>query len=234
VTTPEPPVSSRHERRDAIRRRNRRVAILAVIVVVVLAGGAAAALVLRDDDDNGAKSTSNTNKRSTTTTAAPTSVPETASDDPAACLRGTFKFRSQVYTAPANTVYGPTNIEGGVSGRTIELRPDGTFHFEDTGRDKVNFELLSTDPVTTGTAVLKAQAEGAYTADATNGTFDVTQLSGTLTLTLASGEVVDVPLPADAAGVEETFGLTGGATYTCEGERITVQFATVTLVLERA
>jgi hypothetical protein len=232
MTTPEPPVSSRHERRDAIRRRNRRIAVIAGIVIVLLAAGGAAALVLGGDDDGDDDSTQTSNRSSTTTTAAPTTTPETASADPAACLRGTFRFISQVYSAPANTVYGPTNIEGGVSGRTIELRPDGTFHFEDTGRDRVNFELISTG--TTGTAVLDATAEGTYTADATTGNFDVTQLAGTLTLTLADGQVIPVPLPADAAGVEETFGLTGGATYTCDADRVTVQFPTVTIELERA
>jgi hypothetical protein len=231
MTTPEPPVSSRHGRREAVRRRNRRIAIIAAVAIVVLAAGGAAALVLGGDDDGGDPDETSS-RRSTTTTAAATTTLETAAADPAACLRGTFRFLSQVYSAPANTAFGPTNIEGGVSGRTIELRPDGTFHFEDTGRDQVNFELISTG--TTGTAVLKATAEGTYTADATTGTFDVTQLAGSLTLTLSDGQVMDVPLPPDAAGVEETFGLTGGATYTCDGDRVTVQFATVTLELERA
>jgi len=194
VTTPEPPAGSRTARRETNRHRNRRLAIIAAVVVVVLAAGGAAALVLRDDGDNPESPSKGTKSTTTTTTAAAaTSVPETAAADPAACLRGSFQFVSQVYSAPVNTVYGPTNIEGGVGGRTIELRPDGTFHFEDTGRDKVDFELLSTAPPTTGTAVLKATAEGAYTADAASGTFDVTQLAGTLTLTLADGQVIDVP-----------------------------------------
>jgi hypothetical protein len=231
MTTPEPPISSRHVRRDAVRRRNRRIAIIAGVILVVLAAGGAAALVLGGDDGED-DSDQTSSRRTTTTTAAATTTPETAAADPAACLRGTFQFLSQVYSAPANTVYGPTNIEGGVSGRTIELRPDGTFHFADTGRDEVNFELISTG--TTGTAVLKATAEGVYTADATSGNFDVTQLAGSLTLTLSDGQVIDVPLPPDASGVEETFGLTGGATYTCQDDRVTVQFPTVTIELERA
>ncbi len=230
MTTPEPPLSARAERRQTVRRRNRRIAIIAAVVVALGIAGGAAALVLGGDDGDDSEQASK-RRSSTTTTSASTTVPETAAADPAACLRGDFRFVSQVYSAPANTIYGPTNIEGGVGGRTIELRPDGTFHFEDTGEDLVNFELISTG--TTGTAVLMATAEGTYTADATTGNFDVTQLAGTLTLTLSDGQVVPVPLPPDAAGVEETFGLTGGATYTCEGDRVTVQFATVTVVIER-
>ncbi|MGI8796668.1 MAG: hypothetical protein ACR2IR_08860 [Acidimicrobiia bacterium] len=110
-----------------------------------------------------------------------------------------------MYSGPVETVYGPAMLEGGENGRTLEINPGGTFAFHDTGAEDTRFSL----------------------------TADVTSLSGTLTATTSDGQVLDIPLPPDAAGVEETFGFTPDAGYTCEGDEVTIRFQVLTLTLDR-
>ncbi|HUF83828.1 MAG TPA: hypothetical protein VMQ81_04460, partial [Acidimicrobiia bacterium] len=176
------------------------------------------------------RSAATTTTEAAATTSAP---PETAPPDPATCLGGSYRLANQEYSGPVETVYGPAMLEGGEAGRTIELRADGTFSFNDTGAEDTKFSLTAANPPITGTAKLVADAGGAYTATATTVTVDVTTLSGTLTATTSDGQVIDVPLPPDAAGVEQTFGFTPDATYTCDGDGVTVQFQVLTLVLDR-
>jgi hypothetical protein len=40
--------------------------------------------------------------------------------------------------------------------------------------------------------------------------------------------------PPDGAGVKETFGLNGEATYPCEGKAVNFRFPALTIALERA
>lgn len=204
---------------------------------MLLLGAGAGALVLRDDGDSEPAADRRRPAATTTTTEAAvtttTPPPETAPPDPTACLVGTYRLASQEYSGPVETVYGPAMLEGGKAGRTIELRPDGTFTFTDTGEELTNFSLTAANPPITGTAELVADASGTYTATATTVTVDVTLLSGTLTATTSDGQVIDIPLPLDATGVEQTFGFTPDAAYTCDDSGLTVQFEVLTLVLER-
>jgi len=163
------------------------------------------------------------------TTASVATIP----DDPAACVRGTFAFVSQEYAGPVNSSYGPITIDGGEGGRQIELRTDGTFTFTDDGSEAIGFTIENPNGPVAGTAELIATADGVYEATADTINIDVTALSGTLNATLETGQQLPVALPPDGAGVEETFGITGGATFTCDGDRVTAVFPTVTVVLER-
>jgi hypothetical protein len=70
-------------------------------------------------------------------------------------------------------------------------------------------------------------------ATATTVTADVTSLTGTLTATTSDGQIINIPLPPDAAGVEQTFGFTPDAGYTCEGDKVTIRFQVLTLTLDR-
>ena len=124
-------------------------------------------------------------------------------------------------------------LEGGEAGRTIEINPDGTFAFHDTGAEDTKFSLVGTTPPITGTAKLIADASGTYVADATTVTTDVTALTGTLTATTSDGQALNIPLPPDASGVEQTFGFTPNAGYTCEGDTVTIRFQVLTLTLDR-
>lgn len=192
------------------------------------------ALLAACSDDSGSKQTKST--ATTSTTAAPSSGPTTtAAKDPAACIRGTFRFTRMDYDGPVQTQFGPTTITGGIGGRRIELKPDNTFHFSDDGSDKVQFSLLgqSGTPPTNGTAVLKAQSDGTFVPTAQTANFNITALSGTLVLTLQNGQTINIPLPPDGAGVKETFGLNGDATYTCQGNGATFRFPTLTIAVER-
>jgi hypothetical protein len=192
----------------------------------------AAALLAGCSGDDSKK----TKKKSTTSTVVPTSAaPITAANDPASCIRGNFRFTRMDYAGPVQTQFGPTTITGGIGGRRIELKPDNTFHFTDDGSDKVQFSLLGQggNPPTNGTAVLKAQSDGTFVPTAQTANFNITALSGTLVLTLQNGQIVDIPLPPDGAGVKETFGLNGDANYTCQGNTVTFRFPALTIALER-
>jgi len=201
---------------------------------VLLVAAGAGALVLRDDGDS--EPAANRKRADTTTTTAAaetTAPPESAASNPAACLRGEYKVANMAYSGPVETVYGPAMLEGGEDGRTLEINPDGTFAFHDTGAEDTKFSLTSANPPITGMAKLVADAGGTYTATATTVTTDVTSLSGTLTATTSDGQVINIPLPPDAAGVEQTFGFTPDASYTCEGDEVTIQFQVLTLTLDR-
>jgi hypothetical protein len=138
------------------------------------------------------------------------------------------------YDGPVLTQFGPTTIPGGIAGRRIELKPDNSFHFTDDGREPVQFSSPSQGGTTSGTAVLNAQADGSYVPTASTSTFNITALSGTSALTFNDGTNVNIPLPPDGAGVKETFGLNGEATYTCEGNMLNFRFPALTIALERA
>ena len=138
------------------------------------------------------------------------------------------------YDGPVQTAFGPTTIAGGIAGRRIELKPDNTFQFTDDGRDPVQFSVPSQGGTVSGTAMLDAQADGSYVPTASTSTFNITALSGTLTLKFYDGSTTNIPLPPDGAGVKETFGLNGEATYTCEGKAVNFRFPALTIALERA
>ena len=210
------------------RRPLRTVPLVALLVTGVL--------LVACSDDSGSKQTKS--RPTTSTAAAPSSsaAATTAANDPVACIRGTFRFTRMDYDGPVRTQFGPTTIAGGIGGRRIELKPDNTFHFSDDGSDKVQFSLLGqpgTQP-TNGTAVLKAQSDGTFVPTAQTANFNITALSGTLVLTLQTGQMINIPLPPDGTGVKETFGLNGDANYTCQGNTATFRFPALTIVVERA
>jgi hypothetical protein len=205
----------------------RRLVIRTIPLVAVLAVTLVLAACSSDSDSEKAKPT----QTATASTEASTSA--TAGRDPAECLRGTFRFTQMDYDGPVQTAYGPTTIVGGIGGRRIELKPDNTFRFTDTGEDPVQFSVPVGGGTTSGTAILKAEADGTYAPTATTSTFNITALRGSLTLRFPNGSTVDIPLPPDGAGVKETFGLNGDANYTCDGPRVTARFPTLTIGLER-
>ena len=176
---------------------------------------------------------SSTGSTTAASTQAPTSAAgTTAANGPASCIRGNFRFTQMAYDGPVQTQFGPTVITGGIGGRRIELKRDNTFHFTDDGSDQVQFSLLG-NPPTDGTAVLKAQSDGTFVPTEQTANFNITALSGTLLLTLQNGSIINIPLPPDGAGVKETFGLNGDATYTCQGNTVTFRFPALTIALER-
>ena len=190
----------------------------------------ASAVVVACSDDSSSKSSKS---RSTTSTTTPSSPATTAANDPASCIRGTFRFTRMDYDGPVQTQFGPTTISGGIGGRRIELKADNTFHFTDDGSDKVQFSVPSQGGTASGTAVLKAQSDGTFVPSAQTANFNITALSGTLVLTFTNGSMVNIPLPPDGAGVKETFGLNGDANYTCQGNTATFRFPALTIVVER-
>jgi hypothetical protein len=208
--------------RRLVTRTSPIVAVLAVLAVTLVLSACSS-----DSDSKKAK------PRQTTTASAEASTSTTAARDPAECLRGTFRFTRMDYDGPVMTAYGPTTIVGGIGGRRIELKPDNTFHFSDTGEDPVQFSVPVGGGTTSGTAILKADADGTYAPTATTSSFNITALRGSLTLRFPNGSTVDIPLPPDGAGVKETFGLNGDANYTCDGPTVTARFAAVTIGLER-
>lgn len=206
----------------------RRTLLVALLLAAVV-------LSACSSGDSGSKKRSKATGSTASTTSAASSRPlVTLAPDPAACVRGTFRFTRMDYDGPVQTAFGPTTISGGIAGRRIELRPDNTFHFTDDGRERVQFSVQNQAGTTSGTAVLKAQADGTYMPTASTSSFNITALSGSLTLTLQDGSNVDIPLPPDGAGVKETFGLNGEANYTCERNTVTFRFAALTIALERA
>jgi hypothetical protein len=206
----------------------RRLLLRTAPLIVLLLTGAVLAACSGDSGSKQTKSRSTSSTAVTTTSAA-------AANDPAACIRGTFRFTRMDYDGPVQTQFGPTTIAGGIGGRRIELKPDNTFHFTDDGSDKVQFSLLGKPgtPPTSGTAVLKAQSDGTFVPTAQTANFNITALSGTLVLTLQNGQMINIPLPPDGTGVKETFGLNGDATYMCQGNTATFRFPALTIVLQR-
>jgi hypothetical protein len=205
-------------------------------LVALLLTGVVVAACSDDSGSKQSKSGSTTSTAATAATAAPSSAAATtAANDPAACIRGTFRFTRMDYDGPVQTQFGSTTITGGIGGRRIELKPDNTFHFTDDGSDKVQFSLLGQpgQPPTNGTAVLKAQSDGTFVPTAQTANFNITALSGTLVLTLQNGQMINIPLPPNGAGVKETFGLNGDATYMCQGNTATFRFPALTIVVER-
>jgi cytoskeletal protein RodZ len=196
------------------------------LIALLLTG----ALVAACSDDSGSKQTKSKSTTATTTASSPAT---TAANDPASCIRGTFRFTRMDYDGPVQTQFGPTTISGGIGGRRIELKPDNTFHFTDDGSDKVQFSVPSQGGTASGTAVLKAQSDGTFVPSGQTANFNITALSGTLVLTFTNGSMVNIPLPPDGAGVKETFGLNGDANYTCQGNTITFRFPALTIVVER-
>jgi hypothetical protein len=210
--------------RRLVPRTSRLIAFVAAILAAVV-------LVAACSCDSDSKRT--TRSRQTTTASTEASTSTSAANDPAACLRGTFRFTQMDYDGPVQTAYGPTTIVGGIGGRRIELRPDNTFLFTDTGEDPVQFSVPVGGGTTSGTAVLKVEADGTYVPTASTSSFNITALRGSLTLRFPNGSNVDIPLPPDGAGVKETFGLNGDAQYSCDGPRVTARFAALTIGLER-
>jgi hypothetical protein len=211
----------------------RRLPLRTIPLIALLVTGALVAACSDDSDSKQSKPKSTTTTAGGTTTSA---APTTAGNDPASCIRGTFRFTRMDYDGPVQTQFGPTVIMGGIGGRRIELKPDNTFHFSDDGSDKVQFSLLGQNgsPPTNGTGVLKAQSDGSFVPTGQTANFNITALSGTLVLTLTNGQMINIPLPPDAAGVKETFGLNGDANYTCQGNTVTFRFPALTIALERA
>lgn len=201
-----------------------RVPLPASLVAVLVAGVALVAC----SSDSGSDS-SKAKPKSNGAATATTSPAPTAAADPAACLRGSFRFTRMDYDGPVQTAYGPTSISGGIAGRRIELKPDNTFHFTDDGREQVQFALHQAGGDVPGTAVLKAQADGTYVPSASTSTFDITALQGTLVVTFYNGATANIPLFPDGAGVKETFGVNGEAIYKCDGNQVTVRFPTLTI-----
>jgi hypothetical protein len=237
MSTPASPLPRSTRRRRAARRRALRTAI-AVGAAAVVGGGVAGALLLRDDGDDGREggqraatttSLSTTSSAPTTTAAA---VTEPVPDDPVACLAGRYQLASQDFAGPVTTQFGPTQLEGGEAGRSIELLPDGTFRFADTGEEATRFTLLDTN--LTGSATLTLEATGTYVATSETITIDVTGLTGTIVAVTDDGQTLDLPLPPDGGPtIEATFGFSPEAPYTCERDRVTVSFEVLTLVLDR-
>lgn len=209
----------------------RRSSLRTAPLIALLLAGALLAACSDDSDSKQTKSKSTTSTAATPSSAAAT----TAANDPAACIRGTFRFTRMDYDGPVQTQFGPTTIVGGIGGRRIELKPDNTFHFTDDGSDKVQFSLLGQNgaPPTNGTAVLKAQSDGTFVPTAQTANFNITSLSGTLVLTLQNGQMINIPLPPDGRGVKETFGLNGDAMYTCQGNTATFRFPALTIAVEK-
>jgi hypothetical protein len=210
--------------RRLVPRRPLLIVFLVAAVVVAACSG--------DSDPKKAKAKPNDTAAAATTATAAAATTTTA-PDPAACLRGTYRFTRMDYDGPVQTAFGPTTIVGGIAGRRIELKPDNTFRFTDDGREPVQFALQSPGGAIPGTAVLKAQADGTYAPTATTSTFDITALQGTLTITFYEGTTTNIPLPPDGAGVKETFGINGEAIYTCDRNTVTVRFPALTIGLER-
>ena len=205
-----------------MRRLRRLTPLIALLVTAVLLAACSS-----DSASKKAK------PKSTTSTTTPTSAAATTTaNDPASCIRGSFRFTRMDYDGPVQTQFGPTRITGGIGGRRIELKSDNTFHFTDDGSDKVQFSLLG-NPPTNGTAVLKAQSDGSFVPAAQTANFNITALSGTLVLTLQNGSMINIPLPPDGRGVKETFGLNGDANFTCQGNTVTFRFPALTIALER-
>jgi hypothetical protein len=204
----------------------RTISLIALLVPSVLLAACS--------DDSGSKRTKSTSTTAESATTTPASEPATtAANDPAACIRGTFRFTRMDYDGPVQTQFGPTTIAGGIGGRRIELKPDNTFHFTDDGSDNVQFSLPTGGAATSGTAELKAQSDGTFVPTGQTANFNITSLSGTLVLTFTNGSMVNIPLPPDGTGVKETFGLNGDATYTCQGNAATFRFPALTIVVER-
>jgi hypothetical protein len=188
--------------RRLITRTTPLIAVLAAVALLAACSG--------DSDSKKTKS------KQATTASTQASTSTTAANDPAACLRGMFRFTRMDYDGPVLTAYGPTTIVGGIGGRRIEL-----------------LSVPVGGGTTSGTAVLKEEADGTYAPTATNSSFNITALRGSLMLRFPNGQTIDIPLPPDGAGVKETFGLNGDANYTCAGRAVTARFPTLTIGLER-
>jgi hypothetical protein len=209
----------------------RRLSLRTAILILLLTG----ALLAACSDDSGSKQTTSRSTSSTASSTTSAAAGKAWGNDPAACIRGTFRFTRMDYDGPVQTQFGPTTIAGGIGGRRIDLKANNTFHFTDDGSDKVHFSLLGQPgtPPTNGTAVLKAQSDGTFVPTAQTANFNISALSGTLVLTLQNGQMINIPLPPDGSGVKQTFGLNGDATYTCQGKTATFRFPALTIALER-
>jgi hypothetical protein len=152
----------------------------------------------------------------------------------AACLIGSFRLVDQRLARPIVSSLGSIRLTGGIGGRHIELRADGTYHVTDDGSDPVNVSIDTSAGPAESTANITADGNGHYTAGGGSTVeFALDAITGQTSISVVSGgQTINSVQPLDAT-LGAFYGLSGTAHYTCSGNQVTLAFPNVTFVLKR-
>lgn len=149
--------------------------------------------------------------------------PSTSGGDP--CLIGEYRLSAQELTRPLSSPVGSITLTGGVGGRTLSIRSDGTTSVRADGSDPISI----TGTTVAGTVLVNASGTGTWTTT-TGGRVELTAsgLSGTVTF---DGTVDTVPrhivLDLGVSGLGTAIAPSGTASYSC-GDALTLHTASAT------
>jgi hypothetical protein len=129
------------------------------------------------------------------------------------CLVGTWNFDSEQIQSPITTPFGTLQITTSGTGTTLtntdttwELKTDTT----------LNATFTSQFGSASGQLVINADAKGTYTSDATNITFTLGTVTGTVSYNATLfGQNFSGSIDLANSGLQKLVGLSGSANYTC-------------------
>ena len=147
------------------------------------------------------------------------------------CLVGEYRLSSQELLRPLHSPVGSVTLAGGVGGRTLSIRADGTSSVSADGSDPIT--VTGTD--VSGSVLIAATGTGTWTTSAgARVDLAVTGLTGTVTF---DGSVAGTPqhivLDLGVSGLGDAIAPKGSATYTC-GDALTLRTGSVTWTWTRA
>lgn len=149
-----------------------------------------------------------------------------ASAGPDACLIGRWQLTEQIFGAEFLPGIAAAGLSGGIGGRVLVIRSDGTYTMTDDGSDPTVGNSTVGGIAVAVTIVLTGQVDGTVTVAGDQATFASTSTAVHLhaeeTITGAAPIVIDQDL-TDAS----LFG-NGQATVTCGGNSLSLAFANAT------
>lgn len=149
--------------------------------------------------------------------------PSTSGSDP--CLVGEYRLSAQTLTRPLSSPVGAVTLTGGIGGRTLSIRSDGSTSVSADGSDPVTI----TGATVTGTVLVTATGTGTWsTSTGARVELAFSGLAGTVTF---DGTIDTTPrhlvLDLGVSGLIPAVAPSGSATYTC-GSALTLSTPSAT------
>ncbi len=141
----------------------------------------------------------------------------------AACLPGTWTLDSETITAPISALIPGLQITTAGPGVTVTF--DGT-HWALHADQTLNGTLTTPLGSASGTAHVTADANGTYTATDSAITFTLAGVTGSVAYSVTfAGQTYSGTLSLPTSGLQQLYGLTGTANYTCGSSGLSLQFS---------
>jgi hypothetical protein len=142
------------------------------------------------------------------------------------CVAGTWKVDTEQISSPISTPIGQLSLTTSGAGTTLTFTDTTWALHSDT---TLNATLTSQFGTATGTLSLTGDANGTYTKDATQITFTLGSVSGTLAYNVnIFGAPFTGSLSLPSSGLEGLVGLHGSANYTCDSSALTFSLPPIT------